>query len=129
MKRTIVKTKKAAQPMQNLFSQAVKANGLVFVAGCASRDPETGKVIGKTIEEQIARTFANVEAILEAAGSSMAKVVRVVCYLQTREHFPALNATFGRLFPSEPPARAVLIVPEFGLPGMMFEAIVTATEN
>ena len=129
MKRTIVKTKKAAQPMQNLFSQAVKANGIVFVAGCASRDPETGKVVGTTIEEQIARTFDNVAAILEAAGSSLAKAVRVVCYLETRDHFPALNAAFARYFPSEPPARAVLIVPEFGLPGMMFEAIVTATES
>jgi 2-iminobutanoate/2-iminopropanoate deaminase len=129
MARTIIKTKKAPQPMQNLFSQAIKANGIVFLQGCASRDPETGKVMGDTIEEQIARTFDNVATLLDAAGSSLANAVQVVCYLQTREHFPALNTTFARYFPKDPPTRAVLIVPEFGLPGMMFEAIVTATEN
>jgi 2-iminobutanoate/2-iminopropanoate deaminase len=124
MRKTIA-TDKAPKPIAHL-SQAVVANGIVYMAGVSSRDPKTALVVGSTIEEQIELTFQNVKAICEAAGSDMDHVLRVECFLETRDHFPALNAAFLKFFPKDPPARAVLMVPFFGLPGMMVEVIVTA---
>lgn len=124
MPKRIIRTNNAPQTIVK-SSQAIVANGIVFLSGVSSRDPVTGKVVGATIEEQLERSFLNVRALLEAAGSSMRNACSCVCYLQTRDHFPALNAAFERHFPVDPPTRAVLFVPEFGLPGMMFEVIVT----
>jgi 2-iminobutanoate/2-iminopropanoate deaminase len=126
--RQVIATDKAPKPIANL-SQATVCNGIVYMAGVSSRDPATAKVIGKTIEEQVERTMQNVKAILEASGSSMANVLRVECFLESRDHFPALNAAFLKYFPKDPPARAVLMVPFFGLEGMMFEVIVTAAQD
>lgn len=127
--RKSIATDKAPKPLSN-FSQAVVCNGIVYMAGVASRDPKTAKVVPGTIEEQIELTMQNVKTILEASGSSMANVLRVVCYLQSRDHFPALNAAFEKWFANgSPPARAVLMVPQFGLEGMLFEVIVTAAQD
>ncbi len=126
--RKVIATKKAPKPIANL-SQAVVHNGVVYMAGVSSRDPVTSKVVGATIEEQVERTMQNVNAILEASGSSMANVLRVECFLGSRDHFPALNDAFLKYFPKDPPARAVLMVPFFGLEGMLFEVIVTAAQD
>ncbi len=127
--RKAIATDKAPKPLAN-FSQAVVCNGIVYMAGVASRDPKTAKVVPGTIEEQIELTMQNVKTILEASGSSMKNALRVVCYMKTRDHFPALNAAFDKWFSKEaPPVRAVLLVPEFGLEGMLFEVIVTAAQD
>jgi|SRR5882724_2751685 len=126
--RKVIATSKAPKPIANL-SQAVVHDGVVYMAGVSSRDPVTSKVVGKTIEEQVELTMQYVSAILEASGSSMANVLRVECFLESRDHFPALNAAFLKYFPKDPPARAVLMVPYFGLEGMMFEVIVTAAQD
>jgi 2-iminobutanoate/2-iminopropanoate deaminase len=126
--RKVIATSKAPKPIANL-SQATVHDGVVYMAGVSSRDPATGKVVGKTIEEQVELTMQNVSAILDASGSSMANVLRVECFLASRDHFPALNAAFLKYFPKDPPARAVLMVPFFGLEGMMFEVIVTAAQD
>jgi 2-iminobutanoate/2-iminopropanoate deaminase len=102
--RKIVFTPKAAKPPAT-YSQAVKAAGLVFVSGTAPHDPETGAIKGATIQEQTRQCLANVSAILEAAGSSMEKIVSVTVVLADEEDFAGMNEEWLKWFPSNPPAR------------------------
>jgi 2-iminobutanoate/2-iminopropanoate deaminase len=87
------------------YSQAVVAAGLVFVSGQAPIDPATGGVVGDTIERQTRQCLKNVEAILQAAGSSMSKVVSVTFILRDPADFKGMNDEWVRWFPSDPPAR------------------------
>ena len=87
------------------YSQAVVAGGLVFVAGQGPFDPATGAIVGTTIQEQVRQSFANVKAILEAAGSSMDKVVNVIFLLRDAADFAGMNEEWVRWFPTDPPAR------------------------
>jgi 2-iminobutanoate/2-iminopropanoate deaminase len=102
--RTIVFTPNAPKPPAT-YSQAVKAAGLVFVSGTAPHDPETGAIKGATIQEQTRQCLTNVSAILEAAGSSMDKIVSVTVILADEEDFAGMNEEWLRWFPSNPPAR------------------------
>jgi len=102
--RQIVFTPKAAKPPP-AYSQAVKAAGLVFVSGTAPVDPATGAIAGQTIQEQTAQCLANIQAILEEAGSSMAKVASVTVVLADEDDFAGMNEEWLRWFPSDPPAR------------------------
>jgi 2-iminobutanoate/2-iminopropanoate deaminase len=87
------------------YSQAVVAAGLVFVAGQPPIDPTTGAIVGETIGEQTRQCLANIEAILVAAGSSMAKVVSVTFILRDGADFAGMNEEWVRWFPVDPPAR------------------------
>jgi 2-iminobutanoate/2-iminopropanoate deaminase len=87
------------------YSQAVKAAGLVFVAGQGPFDPVSGALIGQTIGEQTAQCLRNIEAILQAAGSSLAKVVSATFILRHPEDFAGMNEEWLRWFPTDPPAR------------------------
>lgn len=87
------------------YSQAVKAAGLVFVAGQGPFDPATGAVVGTTIQEQTRQCLRNIEAILEAAGSSMEKVVNASFILRHSDDFAGMNEEWVRWFPTDPPAR------------------------
>jgi 2-iminobutanoate/2-iminopropanoate deaminase len=87
------------------YSQAVKAAGLVFVAGQGPFDPATGAVVGETIQEQTRQALRNCDAILRAAGSSIAKVVSVTFILRHSEDLAGMNEEWVRWFPTEPPAR------------------------
>ena len=104
MARQIVYTPKAAKPPP-LYSQAVKAAGLVFVSGTAPTDPETGKYKGTTIQEQTRQCLTNIQAILEAAGSSMDKIVSVTVVMADEDDFAGMNEEWARWFPTDPPAR------------------------
>src|SRR5499427_1640667 len=104
MSRTIVFTPKAAKPPAT-YSQAVKAGGLVFVSGTAPHDPETGAIKGTTIQEQTRQCLTNISAILEAAGSSMDKIVSVTVVLADEDDFAGMNEEWLKWFPSNPPAR------------------------
>ena len=104
MSRQIVFTPKAAKPPAT-YSQAVKAAGLVFVSGTAPHDPESGAITGTTIQEQTRQCLANISAILEAAGSSVDKVVSVTIVLADEDDFTGMNEEWLRWFPSNPPAR------------------------
>jgi len=88
------------------YSQAVVAGGLVFVAGQGPIDPATGQVVGETIQEQTRQALRNVQAILEAAGSSMDRVVNATFVLSQPEDFPGMNEEWARWFPTDPPARS-----------------------
>jgi 2-iminobutanoate/2-iminopropanoate deaminase len=105
MSREIVFTDKAARPPA-VYSQAVKAAGLVFVSGTPPRDAATGQIVGDTIQEQTRQCLRNIEAILQAAGSSMAKIVNVTFVLAEDDDFSGMNEEYLRWFPSDPPARS-----------------------
>lgn len=104
MARQIVFTPNAAKPPP-AYSQAVKAAGLVFVSGTAPVNPATGAIQGTTIQEQTRQCLANIQAILEAAGSSLDKLVSVTAVLAEEDDFAGMNEEWLRWFPSEPPAR------------------------
>ena len=87
------------------YSQAVKAAGLVFVSGQGPFDPATGAVVGVTIQEQTRQALKNIAAILEAAGSSMARVVNATFILHYGDDFAGMNEEWVRWFPTNPPAR------------------------
>ncbi len=104
MARDIVFTPDAAPPPPT-YSQAVKAAGLVFVSGTAPADPATGALIGDTIQEQTRQSLTNVAAILEAAGSSLDRIVSATVVLADEDDFAGMNEEWVRWFPSDPPAR------------------------
>jgi 2-iminobutanoate/2-iminopropanoate deaminase len=102
--RQIVFTPKAAKP-PSTYSQAVKAAGPVFVSGTSPADPATGAIVVTSIQEQTRQCLANIQAILEAAGSSMAKLVSVTVILADEDDFAGMNEEWVKWFPSDPPAR------------------------
>jgi 2-iminobutanoate/2-iminopropanoate deaminase len=102
--RQIVFTPKAAKPPPT-YSQAVKAAGLVFVSGTSPTDPTTGAITGTTIQEQTRQCLSNIQAILEAAGSSLDKLVSVTVVLAEEDDFSGMNEEWLNWFPSDPPAR------------------------
>jgi 2-iminobutanoate/2-iminopropanoate deaminase len=124
MPRDIVFTPNAAKPPAT-YSQAVKAAGLVFVAGTSPADPETGTLVGTTIQEQVRQSLTNVSAILEAAGSSMDRIVSATVVLADEDDFPGMNEEWLRWFPSDPPARQGAKLP-VRVPGLKVSIAVIA---
>ena len=88
------------------YSQAVVVGGLVFVSGQGPFDPETGAIVGSTIQEQTRQAMRHVEAILVAAGSSLERVASVQFLLTNPEDFSGFNEEWSRWFPQDPPARS-----------------------
>jgi 2-iminobutanoate/2-iminopropanoate deaminase len=103
MARTVVHTDKA--PASPIYSQAVKAAGLVFVSGTGPFDPKTGDVVGETIQEQVRQCLRNVSEVLLAAGSALEKVVHATVIFVEDEDFPGINEEWRKWFPTNPPAR------------------------
>ncbi|MGD0220662.1 MAG: Rid family detoxifying hydrolase [Acidimicrobiales bacterium] len=104
MAKQIISTDKAPKSLAG-YSQAVKAAGLIFVAGQGPFDAKTGDVVGTSIQEHTRQCLKNIEAILVAAGSSMGKVVSTTFILGDEADFAGMNEEWGRWFPEEPPAR------------------------
>lgn len=103
MPRQIVKTDKA--PQAATYSQAVKAAGLIFVAGQGPFHPQTGEIVGTSIQEQTRQCLLNVQAILAAAGSSMEQVVSATFILAEEADFAGMNEEWSTWFAKDPPAR------------------------
>ena len=93
------------------YSQAVCTGNLVFTSGQIPINPATGAVEAVTIEEQTEQVCKNLSAVLEAAGSSLEKVVKTVCFLRNMEDFAAFNAVYGKYFTGKP-ARSCVAVRE-----------------
>jgi 2-iminobutanoate/2-iminopropanoate deaminase len=115
MARDIIHTPNA--PSSTIYSQAVRAAGFVFVSGTGPQDPVTGKIVGDTIQEQTGQCLQNVSAILEAAGSSLERVVSVTVILLDEADFAGMNEEWIRWFPMNPPARQGARLP-VRIPGM-----------
>lgn len=90
------------------YSQAIKAGGMLFVSGQVPLDPATGGLVEGDIAAQTHRVFANLGAILEAAGASFDHVVKTTVYLKDMSDFAAMNAVYGTYFSSPAPARATI---------------------
>jgi 2-iminobutanoate/2-iminopropanoate deaminase len=104
-----ISTDRAPKPV-GPFSQAIKANGFVFVAGITARDPKTGQVIEDDITRQTELVMENIKAILEAADSSFDRTVKSTVYLKDMNDFDAMGKVYSRYFPAHPPARATVEV-------------------
>ena len=91
------------------YSQAVKANGLLFTSGQIAINPETKNVDAKTIEEQTEQVCKNLTAVVEAAGTTMDKVVKTVCFLADINDFAAFNEVYGKYFTSKPARSCVAV--------------------
>jgi 2-iminobutanoate/2-iminopropanoate deaminase len=107
--REIISTPNAPQAI-GPYSQAIKANGFIFVSGQVAIDPSTQQVIAGDVAAQTDRVLRNLSAILEAAGSNLAKVVRSGVFLKNMSDFAAMNAVYGKYFTSAPPARSTVEV-------------------
>jgi 2-iminobutanoate/2-iminopropanoate deaminase len=101
--RDIIRTPNA--PSSTSYSQAVRAAGLVFVSGTGPQDPVTGKIMGETIQDQTRQCLQNVSLILQAAGSSLERVVSVTVILFDEVDFAGMNEEWMKWFPTNPPAR------------------------
>jgi 2-iminobutanoate/2-iminopropanoate deaminase len=92
------------------YSQAIKAFGMVFASGQIAFDPATGEIVGGGIVEQTERVLNNLKAVLEAAGSSLDRVVKTTVFLADLNEFGSMNEAYGRFFGDTPPARSTVEV-------------------
>lgn len=96
------------------YSQATKANGMVFCSGQIPIDPVTGEFVSQDVAEQTEQVLKNLKEVLAAAGSGLAKVVKTTVFLADMNDFAAMNEVYGRYFETNKPARAT--VQAAGLP-------------
>lgn len=90
------------------YSQATKANGLIFTAGQVAFDPATSQLVEGDVARQTARVMENLKAIVEAAGSSLDRALKATVYLKDMNDFAAMNEVYARYFPANPPARSTV---------------------
>ena len=110
MSKTVISTDKAPLPI-GPYAQGIRAGDLVFTAGQAGVDPATQQVVAGGITEQTVRTLENLKAIVEAAGSDLARTVKVTVFLKDLNDFAAMNAVYARYLGREgsiPPARTTV---------------------
>ncbi|HML23773.1 MAG TPA: Rid family detoxifying hydrolase [Aggregatilinea sp.] len=109
------------------YSQAIRANGFVFVAGQLGVIPETKQFAGSTVAEQTDQALKNIAAILAAAECSMQNVVKVTVLLADIGSFAEMNTVYATYFPDEPPARAAFAVKDLPLGGLVEIEAIAAT--
>jgi len=111
LSKEVVRTEAAPAPFQGApYSQAIKANGLVFVSGQLALRPGDKELQGGEIGPQTEQIFANLKAILEEAGSSLDKVIKTTVFLQRLEDFAGMNEVYARHIGDSPPARSTVEV-------------------
>jgi 2-iminobutanoate/2-iminopropanoate deaminase len=107
--RDVISTQDGPQAI-GPYSQAIRANGFVFVSGQVAIDPATQQVISGDVTAQTDRVLKNLSAILKAAGTGLEKVVRSTVFLKNMGDFTAMNEVYGQYFTSSPPARSTVEV-------------------
>jgi 2-iminobutanoate/2-iminopropanoate deaminase len=127
--KTVVRTEEAPAPFQGApYSQAIRSGGLVFVSGQLALRPGAHEITGDTIQEQTEQVFANLQAILEEAGSGLDRLVKTTVYLADLDDFGGMNEVYARHVGDAPPARATIEVS--GLPSgalVEIEAVASAS--
>ncbi len=103
--KKIINTDKAPKAI-GPYSQAVEANGILFISGQVPIDPATGKLVEGGIKEQTEQVMKNIGAILEAAGLNYSNVLKSTCLLSDMDNFAAMNEIYGRYYSTDMPARA-----------------------
>jgi 2-iminobutanoate/2-iminopropanoate deaminase len=107
--KEVVRTEAAPAPFQGApYSQAIRAGGLVFVSGQLALRPDHGEIVGDTIQDQTEQVFANLRAILEAAGSGLDRLVKTTVYLADLNDFSGMNEVYAQHVGEQPPARATI---------------------
>jgi 2-iminobutanoate/2-iminopropanoate deaminase len=107
--REVIATEQAPQAI-GPYSQAIRAQGLIFTSGQIAIDPATAQIIASNVSAQTDRVLKNLSAILQASGSSLEKVLRCTVFLKNMGDFAAMNEVYGRYFQREPPARSTVEV-------------------
>ena len=107
--RTVISTDRGPKAI-GPYSQAIQANGFLFISGQIPLDPKTNQLVEGDIRVQTECVLENLKGILEAAGSSLGRVVKTTVFLKDMGEFAAMNEVYGRYFPSDPPARATVEV-------------------
>jgi 2-iminobutanoate/2-iminopropanoate deaminase len=107
--RDVVLTDRGPKPI-GPYSQAVRANGFLFLSGQIALHPKTGEISGAGIAEQTERVLENIKGIVEAAGSKMPHVVKTTVFLKNMNDFAAMNQVYARYFTAAPPARSTVEV-------------------
>ena len=109
--KTVVRTEAAPAPFQGApYSQAIASNGLVFVSGQLALKPGDKELSGGSIEEQTEQVFANLGAILEAAGSGLDRLVKTTVFIQNLDDFQGMNSVYAKRVGDTPPARSTVEV-------------------
>ena len=107
--REAVRTERAPAPFQGApYSQAIRANGFVFVSGQLALRPDNAEIVGQKIGEQTEQVFDNLQAILEEAGSGLDKIVKTTVFLTDLGDFAGMNDVYARRVGQPPPARATV---------------------
>jgi 2-iminobutanoate/2-iminopropanoate deaminase len=107
--KEVVRTERAPAPFQGApYSQAIRANGFVFVSGQLALEPEHAEIVGNSIGEQTEKIFDNLEAILEEAGSGLDRIVKTTVFLADLDDFAGMNEVYARRVGEPPPARATV---------------------
>ncbi len=122
----VIETDKAAKPI-GPYSQAVRANGFIFVAGEKGIDPATNQIVPGGIAAETRQTLENVKNILEAAGSSMNRAVSTAVYMTDLGKFGEMNEVYAEYFTASPPGRTTVGVTSLPA-GAQVEITVTALE-
>ncbi len=113
--KTAVRTEEAPAPFQGApYSQAIKANGFVFVSGQLGLLPDHAELVGSTIEDQTRQVLDNMEAILTEAGSGLEQIVKTTVFLASLDDFQGMNSIYAERVGNVPPARSTIEVA--GLP-------------
>ncbi len=127
MSKRIVRTEEAPQAI-GPYSQAVVGGGFVYVAGQLALDPGTGQLVPGDVRLQTKRVMENIKAILESAGSSLARVVKTTVFLRDLNDFGAMNEIYGSYFQEDPPARSTVQVAKLPRDGVVeIEVVALAT--
>ena len=105
--RQIIQTDNAPRAI-GPYSQAVVAGGFVFASGQIPLDPQTGELVAGGVAEQTEQVIRNLTAVMEAAGTSLERVVKTTVFLADMNDFAAMNEVYGRYFSEKPPARATV---------------------
>ncbi len=117
--KKIIHTEKAPKAI-GPYSQAVEANGTLYISGQVPINPETGKVAEGGIKEQTEQVMKNIGEILKEAGYTFADVVKSTCLLSDMNNFAAMNEVYGKYYPENSPARAAFGVVKLPL-GVLIE--------
>ena len=109
MEKIIVSTEKAPGAI-GPYSQAIKANGMVYASGQIPIDPATGEIVPGDVQAQTKQSLENVKALLDAAGTSLEKVVKTTVFIQSMDDFAAINEIYSQYFTGNYPARSCVEV-------------------
>ena len=113
MNKKVIQTEKAPKAI-GPYSQAIRTESMIYTAGQTGLDPPTGELIGNTVEEQTRQVLINLQNVIEAAGSTLAHVVKTTVFLKDMNDFSRMNSIYAEFFGENPPARSTIAVA--GLP-------------